>query len=74
MLPPTPSTEADRIALSKMFKAIAEYGRKIRLRRHAEEVTNMEELGSKPEEISQQLPLRQKGRNKKNKQSRVKTE
>jgi hypothetical protein len=50
-----------------MFKAIAEYGRKIRLRRQAEEAINMEEQGSKPEEISQQLPLRQKGQNKKNK-------
>ena len=67
MLPSPHSAEADRVALYKMFKAIAEYGRKIRLRRQAEEATNMEEQGSKPEEISQQLPLRQKGQNKKNK-------
>ena len=28
--------EADRIALNNMFRAIAEYGRKVRLRRQAE--------------------------------------
>jgi hypothetical protein len=34
---PTPSpTEADRVALNKMFKAIAEYGRRVRLRKQAE--------------------------------------
>jgi hypothetical protein len=31
-----PPTEADRIALTNMFKAIAEYGRKVRQRRQAE--------------------------------------
>ncbi|WKZ52718.1 MAG: hypothetical protein QY329_08240 [Anaerolineales bacterium] len=30
-----PSTDADRIALTSMFKAIAEYGRRVRLRRLA---------------------------------------
>lgn len=30
------ATEADRIALNNMFRAIAEYGRKVRLRRLAE--------------------------------------
>jgi hypothetical protein len=30
------ATEADRIALNNMWRAIAEYGRKIRLRRLAE--------------------------------------
>lgn len=28
--------EADRVALNNMFRAIAEYGRKVRLRRQAE--------------------------------------
>lgn len=31
-----PSTESDRIILTNMFKAIAEYGRRIRLRKLAE--------------------------------------
>jgi hypothetical protein len=31
-----PPTEADRIALTNMFRAIAEYGRRIRLRKLAE--------------------------------------
>jgi hypothetical protein len=30
-----PPTDADRIALTSMFKAIAEYGRRVRLRRLA---------------------------------------
>jgi hypothetical protein len=29
----SPATDADRIALNNMFRAIAEYGRKVRLRR-----------------------------------------
>lgn len=33
--PPNP-TDADRIALNNMFKAIAEYGRRVRLRRQSE--------------------------------------
>ncbi len=36
MLPTLPPTDADRIALTNMFKAIAEYGRTVRLRRQAE--------------------------------------
>jgi hypothetical protein len=36
MLQSSPSTEADRIALTNMFRAIAEYGRRIRQRREAE--------------------------------------
>jgi|WetSurMetagenome_2_1015567.scaffolds.fasta_scaffold10698_4 hypothetical protein len=32
----SPATDADRIALNNMFRAIAEYGRKVRLRRLAE--------------------------------------
>jgi len=35
MLETAPSLDADRIALTNMFKAIAEYGRKVRLRRQA---------------------------------------
>lgn len=31
----TPPLDADRIALRLMFRAIAEYGRKVRLRRQA---------------------------------------
>ncbi len=36
MLPTLPPTDADRIALTNMFKAIAEYGRRVRLRKQAE--------------------------------------
>ncbi len=36
MQPTSPPSEADRIALRKMFKAIAEYGRRVRLRRQTE--------------------------------------
>jgi len=36
MLETTPPPEADRVALTNMFKAIAEYGRKVRLRQQVE--------------------------------------
>lgn len=41
MLSTSPPTDADRIALTRMFKAIAEYGRKMRLRN----LTNRERPG-----------------------------
>jgi hypothetical protein len=45
-------TEADRIALNNMFRAIAEYGRKVRLRRLAESSQSAGEKGGhdQPEE------------------------
>ncbi|MFZ5902729.1 MAG: hypothetical protein ACOYZ8_04175 [Chloroflexota bacterium] len=43
-------TEADRIALTNMFKAIAEYGRRVRLRRLAEADPLIPEISKKSEE------------------------
>ena len=42
--------EADRIALTNMFKAIAEYGRRVRLRRLAEAAPLIPETSKKCEE------------------------
>jgi len=42
--------EADRIALTNMFKAIAEYGRRVRLRRQAEAAPLIPEISKKSEE------------------------
>jgi hypothetical protein len=36
MLQPSSPTDADRIALTNMFRAIAEYGRRIRQRRETD--------------------------------------
>ena len=55
----SPPTEADRIALANMFKAIAEYGRKVRLRRQAEGEKAGLEKPVKPElNIKRHLPHR----------------
>lgn len=43
MVPSSPPTEADHIALKNMFKAIAEYGRRIRLRRAECETTTSQQ-------------------------------
>ena len=43
-------TEVDRIALTNMFKAIAEYGRRVRLRRLAEADPLIPEISKKSEE------------------------
>jgi hypothetical protein len=55
-----PPTEADRIALTNMFKAIAEYGRKVRQRRQAECEKAGEVKPVQPKRDSEnQLPLQQ---------------
>lgn len=43
-------TEADRIALTNMFKAIAEYGRRVRLRRLAQAPLLLSTTSKKSEE------------------------
>jgi hypothetical protein len=48
MLPDPSPTEADRIALNKMFKAIAEYGRKVRLRKQTDGVLAIQEIPKEP--------------------------
>jgi len=45
----TPPLDADRIALRLMFRAIAEYGRKVRLRRQAAD-EKTEPVDPKPEQ------------------------
>lgn len=45
----TPPLDADRIALRLMFRAIAEYGRKVRLRRQAAD-ERTEPVDPKPEQ------------------------
>jgi hypothetical protein len=55
----SPPTEADRIALTNMFKAIAGYGRKVRLRRLAEcERVDLEEPVMPELNIKRHLPHR----------------
>lgn len=53
-----PPLDADRIALRLMFRAIAEYGRKVRLRRQAAD-EKMEPAGPKPDQQVRQ-PRRKK--------------
>jgi hypothetical protein len=48
MLPDPSPTEADRIALNKMFKAIAEYGRKVRLRKQTDMGSVIQEIPKEP--------------------------
>ena len=48
MLPDPSPTEADRIALNKMFKAIAEYGRKVRLRKQTDGGSVIQEIPEEP--------------------------
>ena len=48
MLPDPSPTEADRIALNKMFKAIAEYGRKVRLRKQTDGGLAIQEIPEEP--------------------------
>jgi len=48
MLPDPSPTEADRIALNKMFKAIAEYGRKVRLRKQTDGGLVIQEVPEDP--------------------------
>ena len=52
MLPDPSPTEADRIALNKMFKAIAEYGRKVRLRKQTDGCLAIQEI---PKELTPEL-------------------
>jgi hypothetical protein len=48
MLPDPSPSEADRIALNKMFKAIAEYGRKVRLRKQTDRGSVIQEIPDEP--------------------------
>ena len=48
MLPDPSPTEADRIALNKMFKAIAEYGRKVRLHKQTDGGLVIQEISEEP--------------------------
>ena len=62
---PTPSpTEADRVALNKMFKAIAEYGRRVRLRKQAECEIPEQEKPMEPD-IKRRLARRKQKRKRK---------
>lgn len=47
----TDQLEADRIALRRMFRAIADYGRQVRLRRHSN--------GEAPVQETQDIPTRE---------------
>jgi len=58
MLSTSPPTEADHIALNNMFKAIAEYGRKMRLRRQAECEMDAQEKLVEPEPDIKRHPPR----------------
>jgi hypothetical protein len=64
MLPNSPPTEADRIALNKMFKAIAEYGRRVRLKKQAECEISEQEMSMEPEPDIKRRPARRKQRRK----------
>lgn len=58
-----PSHEADRIALTNMFKAIAAYGRKVRLRRQLEcEKVVPQELSDPNPDLHSHPPRRRKKR------------
>ena len=66
MLPDPSPTEADRIALNKMFKAIAEYGRKMRLRRQTDGGLAIQEIPEEPMlEQKSQTARRRKHRRRK---------
>lgn len=72
MMPDPVPSEADRIALRKMFKAIAEFGRSVRLRRQAEgyvpplqETSSELILTNKPEVVRRAQKQRRKGRSRK---------
>lgn len=66
MLPDPSLTEADRIALNKMFKAIAEYGRKVRLHRQTDGDLAIQETPKEPvPEQKSQTARRRKQRRKK---------
>jgi hypothetical protein len=67
MLPNPSPTEADRIALNKMFKAIAEYGRKVRLRKQTDKGLVIQEIPeeSAPELARQTVQRRRQFRKKK---------
>lgn len=60
----TDPTEADRIALTNMFKAIAEFGRKVRLRRQAEFGEVGQENLAEPESDRKRHPPRRKQKRK----------
>ena len=64
MLPNSPPTEADRIALNKMFKAIAEYGRRVRLRKQTECEIHEQEKPMEPEPNIKRRPVRRKQKHK----------
>ena len=62
---PTPSpTDADRVALNKMFKAIAEYGRRVRLRKQAECEIPEQEKPMESEPDIKRRPARRKQKRK----------
>jgi len=64
MLPNSPPNEADRVALNKMFKAIAEYGRRVRLRKQAECEILEQEKPMEPEPDIKRHPARRKQKRK----------
>jgi len=64
MVPDLPPTEADRIALNKMFKAIAEYGRSVRLRKQAQSETAEQNLPMQPQADLKRPPTRRKQKRK----------
>ena len=55
----TPPLDADRIALRLMFRAIAEYGRKVRLRRQSSDDAT-EQADPKPDQQTRQPRRRKK--------------
>jgi hypothetical protein len=64
MLPNSPPNEADRVALNKMFKAIAEYGRRVRLKKQAECEIPEQEKPMEPEPDIKRHPVRRKQKRK----------
>lgn len=66
MLSISPPTEADRIALTKMFKAIAEYGRKVRLGKLANCEKPVQEVPQEPELECRSAPRKRKSATKSN--------
>jgi hypothetical protein len=64
MVPDPPPPEADRIALNEMFKAIAKYGRSVRLRKQAAGEILEAEQPTEPEPYIKRPPARRKQKRK----------
>jgi hypothetical protein len=64
MLESSPPTEADRIALTNMFKVIAAYGRSVRLRKLAECEIPEQGKPMEPEPDIKRRPARRKQKRK----------